>query len=407
MLALFGCESSEILSGRDVTDRYRLHPQGDIVAQYVVWAGPEKHVSVYWRIAAGSLQKSSPDATRSFLINYYLFNTFSDATYIDTGRVLKKQVSVGDEDYISGVIDLQLPVPRRYMLLLDIRDLNRVQTRRDFIELENPTHFTRQSFLVIHPKTGLIFKPYLQDTGLVKLKMSVPVSQLYAKYYHREFPAAAPPFVAVSPKPFDFTPDEVVTLLPDSADTWNLRIQNTGFYQITIDSTQKAGGTLYYFGEHYPKVKTPKDLLEPLRYITTSAEYTALEEAENAKVKVDEFWLKIGGSPARARELIAAYYSRVEEANELFVSYIEGWKTDRGMCFIVFGPPDKVYRTSTQETWFYGEEGKFTALKLTFTKVINPFTDNDFRLNRIATYRTPWFRAVDFWRQGRILKNFK
>ena len=163
------------------------------------------------------------------------------------------------------------------------------------------------------------------------------------------------------------------------------------------------GGTVYYFGQHFPAAKTLNDLLLPLRYITTSPEYKAIVESENKKQAIDEYWLGVGGSAERARMLIKSYYSRVEEANTIFSSYMEGWKTDRGMCFIVFGPPSHVYRTTAQETWLYGEQGKYNALRLVFTRVVNPFTANDFRLNRNATLKSPWYRAVEFWRQGRVI----
>ena len=146
------------------------------------------------------------------------------------------------------------------------------------------------------------------------------------------------------------------------------------------------------------------DLALPLRYITTNDEYDQVIKGGNLKKSVDQYWLRIGGSPQRARELISAFYGRVQFANQYFTSYVEGWKTDRGMCYVVYGPPDIVYRSSASETWIYGEEGRYNSLSLTFTKVVNPFTSNDFRLNRSTALKSSWYRAVEFWRQGRVLK---
>ena len=39
----------------------------------------------------------------------------------------------------------------------------------------------------------------------------------------------------------------------------------------------------------------------------------------------------------RAKELIKNYYGRLQHANLFFTSYLEGWKTDRGMIFMIFG----------------------------------------------------------------------
>ena len=37
----------------------------------------------------------------------------------------------------------------------------------------------------------------------------------------------------------------------------------------------------------------------------------------------------------RELNLIKTYYSKVEKANEMFTSHLEGWKTDRGMISII------------------------------------------------------------------------
>ncbi|CUS97606.1 GWxTD domain-containing protein [Candidatus Kryptonium thompsonii] len=55
------------------------------------------------------------------------------------------------------------------------------------------------------------------------------------------------------------------------------------------------------------------------------------------------------------------YYSRVKYANEHFGHYLEGWKTDMGMVYIIFGPPSSVDRhpfdinAKPYEIWYYYE----------------------------------------------------
>ena len=121
---------------------------------------------------------------------------------------------------------------------------------------------------------------------------------------------------------------------------------------------------------------------------------------ESKKLAVDNFWLNVTGNPDRGRKIVRHFYGRVEEANRYFSSYVEGWKSDRGMIFIVYGPPDVVYKNSNAESWTYGEEGNITSVNFTFYKADNPFSDNDFRLSRSVIYKNSWFHAVDAWRQG-------
>lgn len=182
-----------------------------------------------------------------------------------------------------------------------------------------------------------------------------------------------------------------------------LYITKQGFYQIVNKADALHGGSIHYFGKYYPDAKTVNDLLFPMRYITTNAEYNDLLNSKNLKQSIDAFWLKRGGDKTRARKLIKSYYTRVELANSLFTSYIEGWKSDRGMCYIVFGQPSKVVRSTASEVWIYGQEGSYNSIRLEFVKVVNPFSRNDFRLKRSASLKSPWYRAVDYWRQGRII----
>jgi hypothetical protein len=37
-----------------------------------------------------------------------------------------------------------------------------------------------------------------------------------------------------------------------------------------------------------------------------------------------------------------------------------------------------------------------------FSKVSNPFTDNDFELERSQIFKQFWYTSVDAWRQGRV-----
>ncbi|MGZ4158392.1 MAG: GWxTD domain-containing protein, partial [Bacteroidia bacterium] len=116
---------------------------------------------------------------------------------------------------------------------------------------------------------------------------------------------------------------------------------------------------------------------------------------------IEKFWLACTGSQDRAKEIIRKYYNRVKDANLFFTSYIEGWKTDRGMIYLIYGAPNVIYRTANAEVWTYGEENNINSLSYSFLKVNNPFSDNDYTLERSSVYKQSWGSAVDIWRQGR------
>ena len=120
---------------------------------------------------------------------------------------------------------------------------------------------------------------------------------------------------------------------------------------------------------------------------------------------MDKFWLDVGGNYERGRGLIKAYYSRVQEANRLYTSYLEGWKTDRGMMHMIFGKPQSIYRDGETEQWTYNNMPGFPEMLFVFRKMNNPFTVNDYALIRQQSYENVWYIAVDQWRQGRIVND--
>ena len=114
-------------------------------------------------------------------------------------------------------------------------------------------------------------------------------------------------------------------------------------------------------------------MLQPLRYITTIDEYDEMRNAVDVKLAVDNFWLNNAGNPTRARSMIQKYYGRVVDANKYFTSYHEGWKTDRGLIYMVYGPPRIVYRGKDVEEWIYGEKGNNNSIRFQFVKVAESF----------------------------------
>jgi GWxTD domain-containing protein len=400
-ISLSGCGSSNSISGRNLSHLYKVDLKEDIQIDYTLLHLGDDKTRLSFKIAGDVLSQSEGES--NFSIRYRLYQTYSSPDPIDSGySVFAFPASSNQEIYDD--LDLVIPAGRNYMLDVSITDLNALKTNRQYIDVVNPSHFSRQSFQLQTSSGENVFTSFVTQADSCKVSLgSVIDKPIYARFYDRNFPIAAPPFSATNNRPFEFSPDRVFELDVNSKAIIALPITRSGFYQVSNDTLKKMGGTVYYFGEHFPAAKTLNDLLLPLRYVTTSPEYKAISESENKKQAIDEYWLGVGGSAERARMLIKSYYSRVEEANKMFSSYVEGWKTDRGMCFIVFGPPTHVYRTTAQETWLYGEQGKFNALRLVFTRVVNPFTTNDFRLNRNATLKSPWYRAVEFWRQGRVI----
>ena len=101
-----------------------------------------------------------------------------------------------------------------------------------------------------------------------------------------------------------------------------------------------------------------------VRYIANHAELSQYNNVKgvDAKRKVlFDFWRRRENESAEPGNVQKAeYFKRVDYANEHFKSgYKDGWKTDRGRVFIVYGPPDDVERHANEinmkpyKTWTY------------------------------------------------------
>jgi GWxTD domain-containing protein len=258
----------------------------------------------------------------------------------------------------------------------------------------------KQNFLVVNRNNGLIFKDYIPEGEQFKIITDKPeLKYLFVSHYQREFPVARPPYTEDRDQVFIYKPDSAFIMPLFNGETDWMVLDKPGFYHFRKDTINRAGLTLYNFPGGFPEINTAEQLRDPLRYITSRKEYDTLMEAVDVKAAVDDFWLKTARTPERAKNLIQKYYSNVEEANLYFTSYLEGWKTDRGLIYIIFGKPTYVYRSKANEEWIYGDPQNRSSLRFTFVQVNNPFTDNDYTLLRTPTLKEPWFITVQSWRR--------
>jgi GWxTD domain-containing protein len=83
--------------------------------------------------------------------------------------------------------------------------------------------------------------------------------------------------------------------------------------------------------------------IKQLRYVAYQTDIDFINEGATSGEKqkrFEAFWKKIDPSPGTDRnEAFEEYYSRISYANSSFKSFQEGWLTDKGMVYIIFGPP--------------------------------------------------------------------
>ena len=88
------------------------------------------------------------------------------------------------------------------------------------------------------------------------------------------------------------------------------------------------------------------EAIRQLRYVATESEIKYISSAPSAPQKqsrFEDFWKKIDPTPQTLRnEALEEYYTRIDYSNKNFKSYSEGWLTDKGHVYIVFGAPNAI-----------------------------------------------------------------
>ncbi len=180
-----------------------------------------------------------------------------------------------------------------------------------------------------------------------------------------------------------------------------------GVYLYSLDSLNSIREMIHAIDANvhpqFPEMVTTQELAGPMRYLCSKEEYDKIfKSTDGPENAMEKFWIQSAGGKEKARSLIKTYYQRVWDANHHFTSYAEGWKTDRGMIYVVFGHPEKIELINNLEVWSYLlETGE---LQFAFELKKHPLWGEIYILKRNEQYRPHWEFQVSQWRQGRIFK---
>jgi GWxTD domain-containing protein len=347
-----------------------------------------------------SLNNNSIDNSFRYGARYILresdsFNVADSATTLF--KINKDSIK---HDFIT-FFNVKTEMDKKYVLIVILFCRDTKAHKRFLFEIDKTNPFDTENFFV--EEISITKTPKFDNFVRSDLKYSIDWNrfnkdQIAVKYYKLIKTMPEPPYSSPSASTLPLTPDSVFVYKKGDSIVFNKK----GLYYFQAESDNNSGLVMLNSGKYFPYVNTVYEMLEPLRYISGGREYSKLADSENKKKDMDDFWLSKSNNRKTATEQIRIYYNRVQLANKYFSDYRQGFRTDRGMIYIIFGAPAIVRLMPSGEEWFYGENPEVSSLNFLFEKHNNPISKTEYKLIRGPQYQNIWGQAISTWRSGRI-----
>ena len=348
---------------------------------------------------------SVEEFARSYILNYVIYTDYGNRDRLGYANIpLSPQNVTATGEHLVVTFEVRKSNKADSGVLLS--EISQAGTTKKVLN-DLPLRFRQQRvsdqlgvFSDDHPGLPTL-RHYVQAHEPVRIApLDNSTKPLYVSYYKHSFEAAASPMNTnprTSTRPL--LPDSTFRLTTGGA----LRFVQEGLYYFVLDSTQVEGMSLLVTDERFPRFTRPEQLVQPLLYLSTKQEINDIQSAREEKKALDRYWLTLlNGNPELARQVIKTYYQRTTEANRLFTTYKEGWKTDKGMIYMVLGAPDRIQRSKDREVWVYDQRANANNINFTFNKRSNQFVDDHYELVRYVEYQPIWYPIVEAWRNGAI-----
>lgn len=342
-------------------------------------------------------EEDEDNYTATYSLFYEIYSSYTSNEMVDTSTVVyEDSLYFARDKFLTHQIVLPVNEGLKGHMEITFTDKNSGKKLRRYYRINKTKKPGQQNFLFRTPNRRVHFPHFSRYYTDYRIQYRKSRDKLRADVFSADaFSIADPPFVPNLENEIGLDKQET-TSLPDN----QIKVSKKPLlYHIKTRDSQQATGLFYTAPGDFPKARSLETRINALRYITTNKEYTTIQRASDPKAALEDYWYKAGGDSRRAFNLREKYYERVEMANILYTSYKAGWKTDRGMLYIVMGPPDIVHFYENSEEWIYGKPGNIESLKFRFERSTEPFAFNNFVLERKEEYRLPWYKAVEKWKK--------
>lgn len=377
LFSAFGARGQAVSS---INFNYLYNLQGEVDLQFGVVNLPEKQ-DVYYQLRA-------IDPNARYVLDWEKKDSYTQKL---GGMIMPSDTAKMVNGIFRGHFRFD-KIDKPWVLMVRVKNITTGKSY--FFSKLMESHYPVNGFL---EKDGEhIWQNFISAESSYTVRGSGSGKPIHFSYYKDDFPTPSPPFADKELKMDRFLfPDSTFTVEPDQSIG---PFKMEGLYLGQEDTLSAQGFSFTVRKSPYPRYNKLADLKGPLLFVTTKEENDEIGAAGEDKSKFDKVILDITNDKDRAKNFMRTYFKRVEYANLFFTSFKEGWKTDRGMIFIVFGAPDEVVFSGQQEIWGY----KNPRQQFNFVKVGSVYAPDHYVLVRDKKYTENWYVTIDLWRKSRF-----
>jgi GWxTD domain-containing protein len=261
------------------------------------------------------------------------------------------------------------------------------QSTSAFWERELPV--IPEDFILMDSTTNELYTQRFIKGSKVRIKSNLPESIFQLEIFSKA-QAYATPIFQIENNPLYAKPESPEIKIGNLAEITEIvnALNGEVYFRLRGRSEQKMASF------NFTKVNLGAErTIAPLCYLLNSEESVSFNNWS-------KFWEKASGNDTeQAERLIKEFNRRVDYANNHFSSHKMGWKTDRGMIYILFGHADRVIDDIRSTVWSYG----FTsAISNEFVFIRNPngLHPEDYILEWNIGFRELYLSAIERWENG-------
>lgn len=383
------------MSSADVSFLY--NPDNEFLIDHRV-AQQDNQVKVYLRfiLNSGIVKISDYD------IKYDIRNSYIDERHVNGLKRLDTAnlIQTGFREFIYA-FDFE-KTPEQKLIVLEITNVARGKEFVIDIPIMRNKNVPNQPFLIFEANRDIpYFSRFINsDQSFRLVNVFGETGSYQITGFQNNKAIAMPPFDEAEQKSTSEVP---IDTLYGAAEAEKVNLSNPGYYLINDADAPKNTTGMLVTDKFYPYFGDYQKMVQPLIFITTNDEFKVIRSASDYRLAFEDFvTTRVSNGGKMAQDFVKLYFGRIRKSGHLFTADKDGWKTDRGMIYQIYGAPLQVFRNEDSELWIYASPNG-GRMRFAFEIAADENNQVSYTLMRSDKYKDSWMEAVTNWRSGKVI----